>query len=202
MILVAGDFFQSDGLTFNAAVPEIRALCGRLDAPGGVFVVRGDADSEFRTGAITEGLDLTVLEQEVVEIEVGGRSLAIGGVSVEGMGELADVQADLAAIGAADTLRILLSHRPDPVLDLEEGTPVDLVVAGHTHGGQVALPLIGPPVILTDVPRDVAAGGLHEVDGHPIYVSTGVGMERHHAPQVRLGVRPSVGVIDVVPEGD
>ncbi|MDE0223120.1 MAG: hypothetical protein OXJ90_27900, partial [Spirochaetaceae bacterium] len=54
---------------------------------------------------------------------------------------------------------------------------------------------------LTGVPRHVAAGGLHELYGTPIYVSTGVGRERGNAPQLRLGVRPSIGIIDLVPSG-
>lgn len=47
------------------------------------------------------------------------------------------------------------------------------------------------------VPRAVARGGLHEVDGNRIYVSTGVGLERGQAPQVRLFARPSIGVLDL-----
>ena len=46
----------------------------------------------------------------------------------------------------------------------------------------------------------VGAGGIGLVDNYPVYVSTGVGMERLQAPQIRFGVRPSVGIIDVVPE--
>ena len=94
-------------------------------------------------------------------------------------------------------VRILIGHKPDAI-ELVRQTPVDLVVSGHTHGGQVSLPLFGPPLTLTGVPRHVAAGGLHELHGTPIYVSTGVGRERGNAPQLRLGVRPSIGIIDLV----
>ncbi len=74
----------------------------------------------------------------------------------------------------------------------------DVLVAGHTHGGRVAIPFFGPPVPRSSVSRSVAAGGLHDLDGHTIYVSTGVGRERVHAPQVRFGVRPSIGILDLV----
>ena len=83
------------------------------------------------------------------------------------------------------------------MLQLPADSGIDLVVAGHTHGGQVALPMFGPPLTLSAVPRQVGAGGLHEVRGNPIYVSTGVGMERGQAPQLRFGVRPSVAVLEV-----
>jgi predicted MPP superfamily phosphohydrolase len=71
-------------------------------------------------------------------------------------------------------------------------------VAGHTHGGQVVVPGFGPLMTMSEVPRDVARGGLHWIDGNPIYVSPGVGMERRQAPQVRLFARPSVGVLELV----
>ena len=58
-----------------------------------------------------------------------------------------------------------------------------------------ALTGFGPLVTMSDVPRDVARGGLHEVAGNPIYVSAGVGMERGSAPQVRLFCPPEIGVV-------
>jgi uncharacterized protein len=91
-------------------------------------------------------------------------------------------------------VRILLTHRPDAAFHLPEGG-VELVVSGHTHGGQVQLPWIGPPITMSNVPRDVAAGGLHTLDGQEIYVSGGVGLERATAPQVRLNARPSIGIV-------
>jgi predicted MPP superfamily phosphohydrolase len=48
---------------------------------------------------------------------------------------------------------------------------------------------------MSDVPRNVARGGLHQIDGNAIYVSNGVGLERARAPQVRLFSPPSVGLL-------
>ena len=93
------------------------------------------------------------------------------------------------------TVRILLSHRPDVALLLPSDSGVDLTVSGHTHGGQVALPVIGPLVTFSWVPRSVAAGGLHDVDGNELFVSSGVGMVRLDAPQIRFGTRPAVGLV-------
>ena len=59
------------------------------------------------------------------------------------------------------------------------------------------LPLIGPLTTASGVPRDVAAGGLHRIDGRPIYVSRGVGVERAEAPRVRLGAVPEVTIIEL-----
>ena len=48
---------------------------------------------------------------------------------------------------------------------------------------------------MSNVSRSIAAGGLHEIDGTPIYLSNGVGLERASAPQVRFNSRPSVGIV-------
>lgn len=196
VILAPGDFFQSDGPDFDAALPEVRALLSRLEAPGGVYLVEGDVDSPERMAFMTEGIDhLTWLDHEVVTTEVHGTRLRIGGISVHYRSPAADATVDeLVRGGAPDDVRILLSHRPDAAFHVPEGG-VDVVVAGHTHGGQVQLPVLGPPIKLSGVSREVAAGGLHEVDGVPVYLSTGVGLERATAPQVRFGARPSIGVL-------
>jgi uncharacterized protein len=195
VILVPGDFFQSDGRDFEAALPELRALLGRLEAPGGVFVTEGDVDSPERMAFMSNGLEnLRWLDDEIVTTEVRGVPVHIGGISVRFRDPSA--QATIDELGRIDDgeLRILLSHRPDAAFHVSE-RGADLVVAGHTHGGQVAIPFIGPPITMSNVSRSIAAGGLHEIDGIPIYLSNGVGLERASAPQVRFNSRPSVGIV-------
>ncbi len=200
VILVPGDLHQGTEAEFEAALDDFRALLSELTAaPAGAFAVSGDSERRGELVELTEGTGVTVLDDRVVAIEVRGQRLLIAGVAdypLSGGGRTSLAKLDLLG---GDGFRILLSHLPDIALDLGEGD-VDLVVSGHTHGGQVAIPGFGPIVTRTAVPRDVAAGGLGDVDGTPVYVSTGVGMARTTAPQVRLFVRPSVGIIDLVPE--
>ena len=75
---------------------------------------------------------------------------------------------------------------------------VDLVVAGHTHGGQVCLPGIGPLFTCTQVPQPVAAGGLHRLLNRWVYVSRGSGHERGQAPRIRLFCPPEVSILTLV----
>jgi hypothetical protein len=77
-----------------------------------------------------------------------------------------------------------------------------LLIAGHTHGGQIQVPGIGPLATASAVPRLIAAGGLSTHKGQRIYVSRGVGMERKWAPPLRLNCRPELAVLDLVPGGE
>ena len=143
------------------------------------------------------------LDNEILPLEIDGQTVTFVGMSLNPDADRGAISPDLVAAIAETTtdsdLVIAVSHRPDNVLTYSEDTTVDLTIAGHTHGGQVSVPGFGPPITFSDVPREVAAGGLHVLNGHPLYVSTGVGIERGQAPQLRFGVRPSVALLTVVP---
>jgi uncharacterized protein len=197
LILLPGDLFQGTPEAFDRHEDEMRELIGRLHAPHGVYVVRGDVDhGDFVDRAVTR-TDVVILDDKIVDVEVGDRTIRLGGNRLDyRSADAVAVRQELAEDGEDDgSIRIVVAHRPDAVLDLPEGSRVDLTVAGHTHGGQIAIPGVGPLVTLSDVPRQVGAGGLHQVDGNPIYVSTGVGMERNQAPQIRFFVPPSIGIL-------
>ena len=199
VIVVPGDVHQGSPEVLREELPAIRALLGRLRAPGGVWFVEGDHEDLAEARLITAGTRVRVLDDEVVTVPVGDRRLTIGGLGLSyrgaGAGALAVVSALERAPGDGD-VRLLLAHRPDAAFLLPPRPRTDLVVAGHTHGGQVALPFIGPLMAFTDVPLAVAAGGLHDLGaGRRIYVSRGVGVERDQAPRVRLNVPPEISLL-------
>jgi len=197
VILIAGDLYQGPESRRVEEEARLGDLLGRLEAPGGVFVVRGDVD--FPTGPLGElsGTGIRLLDDEVVRVRVGDRTLRIGGTRLDWRTDSARKVYDELAEAGPEEVVILMAHRPDAVLDLPARARVDLTVAGHTHGGQFALPFVGPLKTNSEVPRDVAAGGLHDVEGNAIYVSSGVGMERNQAPQFRFLVPPSIGLVEV-----
>ena len=93
--------------------------------------------------------------------------------------------------------RLVLSHHPDIVLDLARlaGPPPALVIAGHTHGGQVRLPGFGPLFISSRLPRRYAAG-LLSWRGIPLFVTVGVGTS---ILPVRFLVPPEVAIVTLEP---
>ena len=198
LILIPGDIHQGSSEAFREELPEIRRLLGRLEAPSGVFLVHGDAEDPIEAAEVIRGTDIRLLVNDSAAVRVRDRRITVFGAQKEWW--KVDKRLDLyeEAPGRED-IRILLSHRPDAVLSLhpesDDRHRVDLTVAGHTHGGQIQLPVLGPVATASDVSRDVAAGGLHEVDGRPLYVSRGVGVERGQAPLVRLGAPPEVSLL-------
>ena len=198
VILIPGDLFQAPHEVLEEEGPGLRDLLATLDAPGGVYFVRGDVDRDSRVATLLGGTGIVILDDRVVRVQVRDRTLLIGGTRKEYSSDAADlVRDELRAASGGAEITVLLSHRPDTVLGLPPSAGIDLTVSGHTHGGQIALPGFGPLTTLSQVPRQVGAGGLHEVDGNRLYVSTGVGMERGQAPQIRFFVPPSVAVLEL-----
>jgi len=197
VILLPGDVFQGPDDAFDRELPALRALLGRLSAPGGVYLVPGDVDQPpDRIFRLAEGTHITPLFNELVRATVGDRRLTIGGVELDSTTRDArSVVYRLETDEGGDDIRILFAHRPDVALTLRRRSRIDLVVAGHTHGGQIVIPFFGPPMTLTNVPRRVAAGGLHAIGGNAIYVSRGVGCERGQAPRVRFLCPPEISLL-------
>lgn len=200
VILLPGDVFQGSTEEFQATKFQLRQLLGRLSAPGGVYLVLGDTDGTggHLLSEILPHTNVRLILNDVVRVAIGDRRMTIGGVELRYAGRPAqEVVEKLEGDEGDDDIRMLLAHRPDVALGLQSGSRIDLVVAGHTHGGQVVIPGFGPPMTLSSVPRNVAAGGLHEINGNPIYVSRGVGWERGHAPRIRFFCRPEISLLEV-----
>jgi len=204
VVVLPGDLFQIEEALLAERLPEFLGWLRELtDAVDHVVMVNGDVDDPEILAELAEESGVVFLDDEFIRIEVDDQPITFLGTSVLPDSERGRFDPELElALAEATTQRnlvIAVSHHPDLVLRLQGSSTIDLVVSGHTHGGQVSIPGFGPPITFSDVPRTVAAGGLHVVNGHPIYVSTGVGLERGQAPQLRFGVRPSVGILTIVP---
>jgi predicted MPP superfamily phosphohydrolase len=194
LVVLTGDYLQR-GLSplRPGARRDIRALLSALRARYGVFAVPRDTD---RGCELFRGLRARCLEDATALLELAdGRSLALTGLrartSRTGDPELMRRILDR---GPRADLRVVFGHSPDFVRALAGWAPVDLALAGHTHGGQVVLPGFGPLVTLSRLPRRYA-GGLNDYAGIPLHVSRGVGLERGSAPPIRFLCPPEVSLL-------
>lgn len=196
LILLSGDYHQGTSSSFEQALPGLRRLMSRLRAPGGVFAVQGDVESVAQARRVFAGTGVRLLVDEQASTRVRDRAISIAGLRLRYWSPSARKLTERfeGRPGTGD-IRLLLAHRPDAAEWLAPDTRVDLVVSGHTHGGQLQLPLIGPLTTASDVPREVAAGGIHSLGGRRIYVSRGIGVERGQAPRLRLGAPPEVSIL-------
>lgn len=149
---------------------------GALRAPLGVFGVLGNHDSWFDESALAESLrraGVEVLENQAVEVQRRGAPFWIGGVADLQSRRLQEsVPETLAAVPAGAPV-IALTHWPDP---FEEMPPrVALTLAGHTHCGQVVLPIVGRLVHASRA-SEVWPCGAYDVDGRKLFVTGGVGV--------------------------
>lgn len=191
--------FTGDVLNHPSLVPEVTAYLRPFRRRHGAFIVGGDVDGVLDWPSFTGASGFELLDGKARTLSVGPNRVALLGLAVDDAWNKPLFERLLGETGAADA-RLLLSHRPD-ALELARGAPVDVLFAGHTHGGQVCLPWFGPIVTLSRVSRAIAAGGLHRVGDLQVLVSRGLGWEGHIAPRVRLFCRPHLLLVELVPAG-
>lgn len=185
LVLLLGDYCIN-GVVAGDPVPLAdwtRAL-GRLEAPLGTFAVLGNHDWWNDGEAVMAALEaegVPVLENAAVDL---------GDLWVVGIGDQTTGHDD-AVRGLVDVPEgapiVALTHNPD-LFDTLDGR-VALLVAGHSHGGQVDLPFLGAPVVPSRYVR-----GHYRIGGHDLFVSSGLGTS---ILPVRFRVPPEVVILQL-----
>ena len=158
-----------------------------------IIAVLGNHDhwnnADMVAGALVER-GIRVLRNQANAIEKQGQRLWVAGIddALEGR---ADVPQSIAEIPRTEAT-ILLAHEPD-FADYAARFPIDLQVSGHSHGGQVRVPGVGP-IILPQMARKYPTG-LNRVGQLQVYTSRGIGVIN---PPVRLNCPPEVSLITLL----
>jgi len=194
-------FFTGDAINSREGLPVFRKCLTQLAEIAPTFVVRGNWDTGYFTDANRfGGTGVTELDGEPVQLKIADNVICVAGLPApssksEGAAKKISVH-DVMHDVPENIYRVFLYHFPDFIEEMEKNK-IDLYLAGHTHGGQVALPFYGALVTLSSRGKQFEAG-LYQRGGTHLYVNRGIGMEGGIAPRVRFCARPEVTVIDVV----
>ena len=184
LILFTGDMVTRDTDADAGMARLLRGLRARL----GVWGVLGNhdhwANPEVVHAFIEQHTPIRVLRNEHVPIRVGTHTLYLVGVDDAWVG--ADNPERAFSGVPEEAIRIVMMHEPDAVEWLPM-TARTLQLSGHSHGGQIRLPLIGPP-ILPYLARKYDAG-LYRIGHGWLYTNRGLGMI---SPPIRFNCRPEV----------
>jgi predicted MPP superfamily phosphohydrolase len=192
LILLAGDYCHVRPRVRPMLQREVNAYLRELglSAELGVFAVRGNVDEPGWPDMFAH-LPVTVSERM--------NSFSLGPVRLTCLDLEESYRRNLTVSNPRpEQYHIVLGHAPDYALGR---IGADLLVAGHTHGGQVRLPLLGPVLPNTTLPRRMACGVTQLPSGAWLVVPRGTGMERGGAPRLRFLCRPELVVIELEPEG-
>jgi uncharacterized protein len=191
LIVLLGDYMVRDTWHSKSVAPEVMvAALKHLRAPLGVYAVLGNHDWWYdgnKVRAAFENGGIRVLDNELSTITFKNRQFCLVG--------LADAWTGRDAIDAttkqipAGLPAIAITHNPDILPRLP---PVlQLTLAGHTHGGQVLLPLLGRRVVPSEYGQKYAAGLVQE-GGKQLFVTTGIGTSVF---PIRFRVPPEIAVL-------
>jgi predicted MPP superfamily phosphohydrolase len=194
LVFLTGDYLNSPAHADDLA-RFLRRLVGltgvqRLFAVGGNFEMDGTASEVFADAG------LAFLNGVVVTVTHKGAAVQVAGIGWHGHHMAEQRLRDLASQLDPTIPAILLYHMPD----LAESPGIDafdLVVCGHTHGGQVRLPLYGALITMSRYGKRYEAGMVPLQGKTRMYVSRGVGLEPRPAPQVRFLCRPEIAVFEL-----
>jgi len=178
LVVITGDLFDFDPEFVEAGCREL----GRLQAPHGVYAVLGNHDVYTGADAVADGIErrtsIRLLRDEWECIDIAGAPLVIAGIEDSGDGwtERESESAALERLASEipeDLPSLLLAHRPSFFAHAAR-LGFSVVLSGHTHGGQVALPIAhhyNPSRLIAHQTR-----GIFRARGSTLYVSRGLGM--------------------------
>jgi len=194
LVALLGDFVDPEVRLGEPVAPEsVAARLRALKAPLGAFAVLGNHDWAYggeRMGEALRGCGIAVLEDKAMELRPRGETLWVAGVD-DLRERNPNLEAALAPVPAGSPV-LLLSHDPDVFPTVP--SRVSLTLSGHTHGGQVNLPLVRRHFIPSRFGDRYGGGHVNE-GGRHLFVSRGVGSA---GLPVRFLAPPEIAVLTLV----
>jgi uncharacterized protein len=201
IIAITGDFLNLSYNRDEAAVEQVQHLLRRLHAPYGVYATLGSPPVDLRevVPPLFADVPTRLLRDEWQTVDIGdGRHLHLLGLDcTHYRDEDAQRMASLDAGRPSGSVHVLLYHSPE-LMPEASAADFDLYLCGHTHGGQIRLPFVGPVVTSSQLGRRYVMGH-YEEEGTHLYVSRGVGLEGLSAPRIRFLSPPEITLFTLRP---
>ena len=201
LILFTGDFFNLSNQDDPQTILDIQRFFTQLKAKYGIFGITGSPAVD-----LPESLDRLPADLGLEIIDNQSRTLSINSLQIRLVGLSCTQQPD----PDSDRLKVILSridednpdatillyHTPDIAPRISDW-PIDLQLSGHTHGGQVRIPVIGPIFTASLYGLRFSSGYYQINNGIRLIISRGLGLEGNAAPRVRFLSPPEIGVITI-----
>lgn len=202
LVLWLGDYVYDDsplmqrGLDILVQPDGIVRAMATLDAPMGSYAVLGNHDWDWNGPKMAELIRKTDIRLLINEAAIARHPATGAAIRIVGLDDIAtglrDPDPGIVAGASGDPPTLVLSHSPDAFPLLPEGFA--LAIAGHTHCGQVKLPLMGP--LILPVEHERFSCGLISERGHRFFVTAGIGTA---ILPLRFLAPPEIAVLDLVP---
>jgi uncharacterized protein len=188
--VAAGDFTGNNWIGRDYPVEEAIAPLRRLKAKFGVFAVLGNNDYQAGAGLVSHALERAGVHVLRNEASRAG-PVAVGGMDGRLAAMVAARRLTDKAIEQTPGVKMLVAHRPDEFVFAPRSA--SLVLAGHTHCGQIVLPLVGPLYTGSDYGRKYLCGVIRR-RSTVLVVTAGLGTS--HIP-LRIGAPPDIWLITI-----
>lgn len=189
LILILGDYMSGDDWFSRRVEPTVFGpVLKNFSAPFGTYSVLGNHDNWYSGAKVRAGLEqngIKVLDNEVLQIQVRGMPVWLIGLGDLWTRQPPRIAETVAQVPEGQTM-IAMTHNPDIFPELPQRVP--LLLAGHTHGGQVRFPFIGSVVQSSKFGERYERGDVFE-NNHHLFVTTGIGTS---IEPVRFGVTPEI----------
>ncbi len=198
LVLFTGDFFNLSQKDDPQTAEDIRSFFSQIETKYGIYAVTGSpsVDLESALANLDDMPGFTRLADESALVEIAGKTIKLYGLNCTHRpdDDAARLKKILDASPLSSDYNILLYHSPDLAPAIAK-TGIDLQLSGHTHGGQVQVPFLGPIYAASLYGLRLAQGHYHINHSLHLIVSHGLGLEGDGAPRVRFFSPPEVGLI-------
>lgn len=210
-VVFLGDYVSNDGdhsklkMPMSAIAENLRGIKAKY----GIYAVLGNHDVLYDEASVQQNLEsagFKVLVNEIAVIEKDGQKLRLFGLEdhlkITEWGEFSARLKKIAAPSDGQGDLVVLEHSPDvaPIItsELLISKDLKLFLAGHTHGGQINLPVVGAPIVPSNYGQKYVRGFVRDPDVD-VFVTSGVGTS---LLPFRFGVPPEIVVLEIRAERD